>query len=122
MSCLGNLIWLVFGGFMAGIGYILGGLVVCLTVVGAPFGVQAIKLGTVTMFPFGRQLIVTEEASQPLYVTLNILWAIFFGWEIAVAHLTSALLLAITIIGLPFARQHMKLLPLSLAPFGRELT
>jgi uncharacterized membrane protein YccF (DUF307 family) len=122
MSCLGNLIWLVFGGFMAGIGYILGGLVVCLTVVGAPFGVQAIKLGTVTMFPFGRQLIVTEEASQPLYVTLNILWAIFFGWEIAVAHLTSALLLAITIIGLPFAHQHMKLLPLSLAPFGRELT
>ena len=122
MSCLGNLIWLVFGGFMAGIGYILGGLVVCLTVIGAPLGVQAIKLGTATMFPFGRRLVVTEEASQPLYVTLNILWAVFFGWEIAIAHLTSALLLAITIIGLPFARQHMKLLPLALAPFGRELT
>lgn len=122
MSCLGNLIWLIFGGFMAGIGYILGGLVVCLTIVGAPFGVQAIKLGTATMFPFGRKLEVTAEASQPLYVTLNILWAIFFGWEIAVAHLVSALLLAITIVGLPFARQHIKLLPLSLAPFGRELT
>lgn len=122
MSCLGNLIWLIFGGFMAGMGYILGGLVVCLTIVGAPFGVQAIKLGTATMFPFGRKLEVTVEASQPLYVTLNILWAIFFGWEIAIAHLVAALLLAITIVGLPFARQHMKLLPISLAPFGRELT
>lgn len=122
MSCLGNLIWLLFGGFIAGLGYIVGGFLVCLTIVGIPFGVQAIKLGTATMFPFGRTLTISEEASQPANVTLNLLWAIFFGWEIAVAHLTSALLLAITIVGLPFARQHMKLLPLSLAPFGRELT
>ena len=121
MSCLGNLIWLVAGGFFAGLGYLIGGVFVSLTIVGIPFGRQAIKLGLATMTPFGRELIVTEEASQPLNVTLNVLWAIFFGWEIAVAHLVSALLLAITIIGIPFAQQHMKLLPISLAPFGREL-
>jgi uncharacterized membrane protein YccF (DUF307 family) len=121
MSCFGNIIWLIFGGFFAGLGYIIGGLAVCLTVVGIPFGVQAIKLGAATMAPFGRELVVHPEASEPLNVTLNLLWAVFFGWEIAVAHLVSALLMAITIIGLPFARQHMKLLPLSLAPFGRGL-
>ena len=121
MSCFGNAIWLIFGGFVAGLGYIVGGFLVCLTIIGIPFGTQAIKLGTATMFPFGRTLIVSDEASQPANVTLNLVWAIFFGWEIAVAHLTSALLLAITVVGLPFARQHMKLLPISLAPFGREL-
>ena len=121
MSCFGNALWLIFGGFVAGLGYIVGGFLVCLTIIGIPFGTQAIKLGTATMFPFGRTLIVLEEASQPANVTMNLVWAIFFGWEIAVAHLTSALLLAITVVGLPFARQHMKLLPISLAPFGREL-
>jgi uncharacterized membrane protein YccF (DUF307 family) len=121
MSCFGNFIWLVFGGFFAGLGYIFGGLLVCLTIVGIPFGTQAIKLGVATMAPFGRELVVHPDASEPLNVGLNILWAVFFGWEIAVAHLVSALLLAITIIGLPFARQHIKLLPLSVAPFGREL-
>ena len=121
MSCFGNFIWLIFGGFFAGIGYIFGGLLVSITIVGIPFGKQAIKLGIATMSPFGRELIVTEQASEPTYVTLNILWAVFFGWEIAVAHLISALILTITIVGIPFAQQHMKLLPMSLAPFGREL-
>ena len=121
MSCLGNVIWLIFGGFLAGLGYILGGLLVCITLVGIPFGQQAIKLGVATMSPFGKDLVVTEEASDPLKVTFNILWAVLFGWEIAVAHLTSALVLAITIVGIPFAKQHMKLLPMALAPFGRNL-
>lgn len=121
MSCLGNLVWLVFGGFFAGIGYILGGLLVSLTIVGIPFGQQAFKLGVATLAPFGRELILSDQASEPLYITLNIIWAILFGWEIAVAHLVSALLLAISIVGIPFAKQHMKLLPIALAPFGREL-
>lgn len=121
MSCFGNFIWLIFGGFFAGLGYIFGGLLVSITIIGIPFGKQAIKLGIATMSPFGRELIVTEQASEPTYVTLNILWAVLFGWEIAVAHLISALILTITIVGIPFAKQHMKLLPMSLAPFGREL-
>jgi uncharacterized membrane protein YccF (DUF307 family) len=121
MSCLGNALWLLFGGFFAGLGYIVGGLLVCLTIVGIPFGRQAVKLGVATWAPFGRRLVVTDEASDSLNVTLNLIWALVFGWEIALAHLLSALLLAITIVGIPFARQHMKLLPIALAPFGREL-
>lgn len=121
MNFLGNLIWLVFGGFIAGMGYILGGLLVCLTIVGIPFGMQAIKLGVATMVPFGKKVVMREEADGVLHVIFNVLWAIVVGWEIAVAHLGSALLLAITIIGIPFAKQHIKLIPLALLPFGRDL-
>lgn len=121
MSLMGNIIWLVFGGFFAGIGYILGGLAVCLTIIGIPFGVQSIKLGVATMTPFGREIIVSEDAGGFLEMLFNLIWAVLFGWEIAVAHLGSALLLAITIVGIPFAQQHIKLIPLALFPFGREL-
>lgn len=121
MSCLGNIIWLIFGGFVAGMGYILGGLLTCLTIIGIPFGVQSMKLGVATLAPFGREIVTAEGSGGTLETIFNILWAIFFGWEIAVAHLTSALLLAITIVGLPFAKQHIKLIPLALFPFGKEL-
>lgn len=121
MSFLGNIIWMIFGGFIAGLGYILGGLLVCLTIVGIPFGVQAIKLGIATMTPFGRQIVPNESASRPVPLILNIGWAVLFGWEIALAHLIHGLILYITIIGIPFGQQHFKLIPLALAPFGREL-
>lgn len=121
MSFLGNLIWLIFGGFLAGIGYIIGGLLICLTIVGIPVGVQAIKLGWATMVPFGKQIVPNDNASKPGIIVINLLWAIFFGWEIAVAHLVHGLILYITIIGIPFANQHFKLIPLALAPFGRDL-
>lgn len=121
MSLLGNIIWMIFGGFLAGMGYILGGLLTCLTIVGIPIGTQAIKLGVATMTPFGRQIIPTPDYGETKSIILNLLWAAFFGWEIALTHLIHGLILAITIVGLPFAQQHFKLIPLSLAPFGREL-
>ncbi|MEM9556330.1 MAG: YccF domain-containing protein [Acidobacteriota bacterium] len=119
LSFLGNLIWLLFGGLFAGLGYILGGLVLCLTIIGIPFGVQNIKLGIATLTPFGREVVVTEDAAGVLRILFNVIWIVFFGWEIALIHLVHAILLAITIIGLPFAKQHIKLIPLSLVPFGR---
>ncbi len=121
MSFFGNLIWLLFGGFISGIAYILGGLLTCLTIIGIPFGVQAIKLGIATMTPFGRDIVDTEEAARPLNIVFNIIWAILFGWEIAVSHLLHGLVLAITIIGIPFAKQHFKLIPIALFPFGKAL-
>ncbi len=121
MSCLGNVIWLIFGGFLAGLGYILGGLGMMLTIIGIPFGIQAVKLGAATMTPFGRELVELEDANSTLGIIFNILWAVLFGWEIALAHLGSAIVLAITIVGIPFALQHIKLIPMALLPFGREL-
>ena len=121
MSLLGNIIWLIFGGFLAGIGYIFGGILACLTIIGSPFGQQAIKLGVATMTPFGREIVPTPEAGSTLNMILNIVWILVIGWGIAVTHLTSAAILAVTIIGIPFALQHIKLIPLALFPFGREL-
>lgn len=121
MSLIGNIIWLIFGGFLSGLGYIIGGLLFYLTIIGIPFGKQAIKLGVATMTPFGREIVVAEEFDNPLSLLFNILWVIVFGWEIAVSHFVHGLILAITIIGLPFAKQHFKLIPLALFPFGREL-
>jgi uncharacterized membrane protein YccF (DUF307 family) len=120
MSLLGNIIWLVFGGLITGIGYILAGALLCLTVVGIPFGLQAIRLGVATFAPFGKE-VVADETQSSLKLLFDVLWIVLFGWEIAVAHLTSALILAITIIGLPFAKQHLKLIPIALFPFSQDL-
>ena len=121
MSLLGNVLWLVFGGLLAGLGYILGGVLMCLTVVGIPFGIQSVKLGLATLAPFGKRIVEAPDANGPLEIVLNVLWLILFGWEIALAHLVSALVLAITVIGIPFALQHLKLVPIALLPLGRSL-
>ncbi len=121
MSLLGNIIWLVFGGFFAALGYILGGLLTCLTIIGIPFGLQSIKLGMASMAPFGKELAPAPDGGGILRIIFDIIWLVLFGWEIAMIHLTSAAILAITIIGLPFAIQHLKLIPLALFPFSYEL-
>lgn len=121
MSFFGNLIWLIFGGFFSGLGYILGGLGLCLTIIGIPFGLQSIKLGVATFTPFGKVVVEREGANGVLRILLNVIWILLFGWGIAVCHLIYALILAITIVGLPFAAQHIKLLPLAFMPFGRDL-
>ncbi|MEM1205192.1 MAG: YccF domain-containing protein [Acidobacteriota bacterium] len=119
MTLLGNILWLIFGGLLAGLGYILGGLLLCLTLIGIPFGVQNIKLGMATFAPFGKQVVERPQVNGCLNVVFNVLWLVLFGWEIALIHLVHAAVLAITIIGIPFAIQHIKLIPLSLLPFGR---
>jgi uncharacterized membrane protein YccF (DUF307 family) len=121
MNFFGNLVWLIFGGFITGMGYIIAGLLTCLTIIGIPFGIQGIKLGIATMAPFGLDIVASKESGGTLETIFNVIWAVLFGWEIAIAHLGSAAILAITIVGIPFASQHIKLIPLALFPFGREL-
>jgi uncharacterized membrane protein YccF (DUF307 family) len=121
MSLLGNILWLLLGGLIAGLGYILGGLLICLTIIGIPFGIQTMKIGVATLAPFGKQIVELPDANSPLRLIFNVIWLLLFGWEIAVAHAVSALVCAVTIIGIPFAMQHLKLIPLALLPFGRDL-
>lgn len=121
MSLIGNIIWLIFGGLLAGLGYIIGGIGICLTIVGIPFGLQAIKIGVATFAPFGKRVVERENANGVLPILFNLIWIVLFGWEIAIAHLIHAAILAITIIGIPFAQQHIKLIPLALLPFGRRM-
>jgi uncharacterized membrane protein YccF (DUF307 family) len=122
MSLFGNIIWFIFGGFLSGIGYFLGGTILCLTIVGIPFGVQAFKIGIATMTPFGEEINFKPRAHSPMNTIFNLIWLVFFGWEIAIAHLINGIILTITIIGIPFGKQHFKLIPLALFPFGREFT
>jgi uncharacterized membrane protein YccF (DUF307 family) len=121
MSLLGNVLWFIFGGFIACIGYLITGLLLCFTIVGIPFGLMSMKIGVATLAPFGKTVVERPDANSTLRVLFNLLWIFLFGWEIALAHVVWALVLGITIIGLPFAKQHVKLIPLALLPFGRDL-
>lgn len=121
MNFLGNLIWLIFGGFFAALGYFFGGIVLCLTIIGIPFGLQCFKLAGLVLWPFGKK--VTSDSSQSgcLSVVANIIWIIVGGIEVAIIHLVMGAFLYITIIGIPWGRQHFKLLEISLMPFGKRV-
>lgn len=121
MGLLGNIIWLIFGGFLSGVGYILGGISTCLTIIGIPFGIATIQVGIASFTPFGKEIKKGPNADTTLILILNLVWIFVFGWAIALNHLFWGILLAITIIGLPFAKQHFKLMILALFPFGRTL-
>lgn len=121
MSLIGNLIWLVFGGLLAALGYVVGGLVLCVTIVGIPFGLQCFKLAGLVLAPFGRRVVPASNSMGCLAIFCNIIWLVCGGLYTALVHVVFALLLAITIVGIPFARQHLKLAELSLAPFGRQV-
>lgn len=121
MTALANILWFVLGGFLIALGYALGGVLLCLTIVGIPFGVQAFKLAGAVVAPFGTRVVERERAAGCTSVVLNVIWIILPGVELALAHLVLAVLLAVTVVGIPFARQHVKLVPLALMPFGRGL-
>lgn len=121
MNLLGNLVFFVFGGFLIFLGYVLGGLILCLTIIGIPFGIQCFKLAGGVLAPFGREVRDINSPDSTLSVLLNILWIILPGLELAIMHLLLAAAFGITIIGIPIAAQHIKLLPLALLPFGREM-
>lgn len=117
MNFLGNIIWFLLGGFLTSVMYVLGGLVMCLTIIGIPFGVKIMKLGVLAFWPFGKT-VTMDPASGCLTTLFNILWVVFGWWEIALVHLVFGFILCITIIGIPFGKQHFKLARYSLVPFG----
>ncbi len=121
MNLIGNIIWLIFGGLLAALGYLFGGLLLCLTVVGIPFGWQCFKLAALSLFPFGRRIENSPSSGGCLSLFANIIWIISGGLFTAINHVFWAVILAITIVGIPFARQHLKLLEVSLMPFGKRV-
>ena len=121
MHTIGNLLFFVLGGFLIVLGYLLGGVVLCLTIVGIPFGMQAFKLARAVAAPFGMKVVERESASGCVAVVLNVIWVLLPGLELAVTHLVLGLLLCLTIVGIPAGKQHFKLVPLALFPFGREI-
>lgn len=102
------------------IAYVLAGVVMCLLIITIPFGLQAFKLAGFMLWPFGRTTVRRPSAGGASVIG-NVLWVILVGWELAIAHIVTAFLLAITIIGIPLAVANLKLVPLSLLPFGRQV-
>jgi uncharacterized membrane protein YccF (DUF307 family) len=119
MRTLLNILWFIFGGgFLVCLTYLLVGLLLCLTIIGIPFGLQCFKIAGLGAFPFGKD--IQRDTSVPIFGTIgNILWFIFAGLWIFIEHIGLAFALTLTIIGIPFAIQHMKLALLALWPFGR---
>ena len=121
MSVFGNLIFFIFGGFIIFIGYVLGGILLCLTIIGIPFGFQCFKLAGGVLAPFGREVREKEPPGGAVSIILNVIWILLPGLELAIMHLVLAVFFALTIIGIPIAIQHIKLIPLALLPFGHEM-
>ena len=118
MNLLLNILWAIFGGgFILALEYALAGLVCCLTIVGIPFGMQCFKLAGLALFPFGKDYDDSGQRGAG-NVLFNIIWFLFAGVWICITHLAAALGLAVTVIGIPFALQHVKLALLALSPFG----
>jgi len=122
MSLLLNILWFVCGGFIVSLAYILGGLLLCITIIGIPFGIQCFKLSLLGLAPFGREIREKEPPGGAIAVIMNIIWIILPGLELALIHLFLALFFAITIIGIPFAVQHLKMTRLAILPFGFRVT
>ena len=121
MKFLGNLVWLVLGGLLVALIYFLVGLVMCITIIGIPFGIQLFKLGGYALWPFGHELVNGPGQPGCVSTVMNLLWILLGWWEIALIHLAFGLLLCITIVGIPWGLQHFKMAVGSIFPFGKEI-
>ncbi|MBD3108802.1 YccF domain-containing protein [Bacillus sp. AGMB 02131] len=119
MGCLGNIIWFLFGGFVNALGWFIIGLLWCISIIGIPVGLQCFKMAQLQLAPFGREVVTVDNGAGNFL--LNILWLVFGGVALAISNVICAFLFAVTIIGIPFAIQFMKMAKLSLMPFGKEI-
>ena len=121
MNSIGNIFWLLLGGILIAIIYYLVGLLMCLTLIGIPFGLQLFKLGTYSLWPFGHELVDGPNEPGCVSVVMNLLWILLGWWEIALLHVVCGIIFLLTIVGIPFALQHFKMAFASIFPFGKEI-
>lgn len=110
-----NILWFIFGGMLGGLGWLLGGVLMCITIIGIPLGVQCFKFAEMTFFPFGKHI---EYGGSTTSLLVNIIWIVLCGWELALGFVTMSVPYFVSIIGIPFGIQCLKLAQLSLMPFG----
>lgn len=117
MRLLLNILWFVLGGWISGILWLLAGAILAITIIGLPWTPAAFRIAGFSYWPFGR--VVVDRDPGVSSVVLNVLWFVLAGWWLALHHIVLAAGLAVTIIGIPFAWQHVKLAILSLTPVGK---
>ena len=118
-----NVLWFLFGGLLTGLGWLLAGVLLAITIVGLPYAGAAFRIAGFAFWPFGKEIVHRETglASGPLGVVLNVIWFILAGWWLALGHLMVAVAEAVTIIGIPFAIKDLQLAYIALAPIGRDV-
>lgn len=121
MSLLMNILWLLFGGILIAVEYLISSVLMMVTIIGIPFGIQTLKMSFLALCPFGKQVRSRPDSGGCLSIVMNILWIFLGGIWISLSHLVLGVILCITIIGIPFGMQHFKLAGLALTPFGKEI-
>ena len=121
MKVLGNILWFILGGFIIAFFYYGVGLLMCITIIGIPFGLQLLKLGSYALWPFDQELVNGPNEPGCLSMTMNLIWILCGWWEIAIIHGIFGLLLCITVVGIPWGLQHFKMAGAAIFPFGKEL-
>lgn len=122
MNLLLNILWIILGGLLVCLEYIVGSVLLMITIIGIPFGLQSLKLALLALCPFGQRVVSTPSDGGCLSVLMNILWIFCGGIWIVLTHLAFGVLLCITVIGIPFGMQHFKLAGLALTPFGKTVS
>lgn len=121
MKILLNILWLLLGGIFTCVEYLIASVLMMITIIGIPFGMQTLKMATLALWPFGKEVRSCPSSGGCLSTIMNVLWIFLGGFWICLSHLAFGLLLLVTIIGIPFALQHFKLAALALTPFGKEI-
>ena len=121
MKFIGNILWMLLGGFIISLYYAVMGLLFCITIVGIPFGLQLFKIAGLALWPFGREVMAGPNDTGCLAIVMNIIWILFGGIEIALLHLGFGVILCLTIVGIPFGLQHFKMMLLAFVPFGKQI-
>ncbi|MFE6779501.1 YccF domain-containing protein [Streptomyces sp. NPDC057702] len=120
MKTILNVIWLVLSGFWLACAYVVAGLILCITIIGIPFGVASFRIARFALWPFGYTTVERHDAGAPSCVG-NVLWLLLAGWWLALSHIVTGLLLCVSIIGIPLGVANFKLIPISLTPLGRDI-
>lgn len=121
MVSVGNLLWLIFGGLIIIVLRLIGGIVFCITIIGIPLGLQIFRTTPQLFCPVGKRVEVATEHTAGSYLAYNMVWFLLFGWIIVLVQVLFAIVLTITILGIPIALQHIKVIPESIFPFGYQL-
>lgn len=121
LRLIGNLLWLLLAGWAMFLSYLVAGALLCITIIGIPFGVAAFRLAFFVIWPFGRVAVHDPDRVPGVSAIANVLWFILAGWWLALGHLVTGVILCLTIIGIPFGIQSFKLAGLALAPLARRI-
>lgn len=120
MKTILNILWLVLCGFWLAVGYVVAGVIMCILIITIPFGIASFRLAAYTLWPYGRTVVRKPDAGAGSMIG-NVIWFVFAGLWMAIAHVVTGVLLCVTIIGIPLGVADFKLAAVAIAPLGKDI-